>query len=1002
MKDKPLNKAFQPTLQNVILKLQSFWADQGCVIWQPYHTEVGAGTMNPATFLRVIGPEDWWVAYVEPSIRPTDSRYGENPNRWGHYYQFQVILKPDPGDPQERYLQSLVALGIDPARHDIRFVEDNWEQPALGAWGLGWEVWLDGQEITQFTYFQQAGGKTLDPVSVEITYGLERIVLALQNVESFVDIQWNEQVTYGEVLLASEREHSGYTFEAADVERLRVMFDEFEAEANAALDRGLIFPAHDYVLKCSHTFNLLDGRGAVGVTERAAIFGRMRELARRVTDGYLEQREAQGYPWNDRWSIPVPEVPTTTRGKPPKSGADFLLEIGTEELPPGDLDTALKQLDSGIQKLLEDQRLPHEEIRVLGTPRRLVISITNLAPAQEEQILTEKGPPVERAYDDSGNPTKAAEGFARSKGLRVDQLQKQEVDGGHYVVAEVRTPGRPSHEVLADELPGLIGSLRFNMSMRWNQSGVAFSRPVRWILALHGDYCPDFRFADVESGRITRLLRFGDPETNEIKTTDEYWEVLEKSEIIIDQAQRKSVIQADIERLAKEVKGSVAEDTALLDEVVNLVEQPTVLLGSFDTSYLELPRAVLVSVMKKHQRYFPVEDGEKLLPYFIAVRNGGDEHLDVVRQGNEHVIRARFADAAYFVERDSEFKLEEFVPRLSTLTFEKSLGSMLDKVNRITGLVDSIATQLTLDTSARATAERAAALCKADLATQMVVEMTSLQGEVGKIYALNSGESPDVAEAIFEHYLPRYAGDDLPGTKPGLAVGIADRVDTLIGLFAAGHKPSGARDPFGLRRTAIGLVQLLVMNEQGFDLRKALTQAGELQPLEVSEDHIRACLDFVATRQQALLLERYRHDAVEAVLAEQAHDPASAAAAVAHLEAWRKREDWDVLLQAYARCVRITRDVPDHYAVDPTLLKEPAEKALQQALQSVKTGEDAPGLVDPFLEKIEILLPQITSFFDDVLVMAEDEQLRENRLGLLQEIAGLANGVADLSRLEGF
>jgi len=253
--------------------------------------------MNPATFLRVLGPEDWRVAYVEPSIRPTDSRYGENPNRWGHYYQFQVILKPDPGDPQERYLDSLIALGIDPARHDIRFVEDNWEQPALGAWGLGWEVWMDGQEITQYTYFQQAGGKTLDPVSVEITYGLERIVLALQSIESFVDIQWNEHLTYGDILLQPEREYSRYNYEIADVERLRTMYDEFEAEANSCLDAGLVFPAHDYILKCSHSFNLLDGRGAVGVTERAALFGRMRELARRVTDLYLEEREEAGFPW---------------------------------------------------------------------------------------------------------------------------------------------------------------------------------------------------------------------------------------------------------------------------------------------------------------------------------------------------------------------------------------------------------------------------------------------------------------------------------------------------------------------------------------------------------------------------------------------------------------------------------------------------------------------------------------------------------------------------------
>jgi len=249
-----------PTMQSLILNLQQYWADQGCILWQPYHTEVGAGTFNPATFLRVLGPEPWWVAYVEPSIRPTDGRYGENPNRWQHYYQFQVILKPDPGDPQERFLRSLVALGIDPAKHDFRFVEDNWVAPTLGAWGLGWEVWLDGQEITQFTYFQQAGGQALNPVSVEITYGLERILLALQNVDSFVNIRWNEHLSYGDIYLRAEQEHSQYNFEIADVERLRTMYDEFEAEAESCLKANLVLPAHDYVLKCSQQTRAVSSR----------------------------------------------------------------------------------------------------------------------------------------------------------------------------------------------------------------------------------------------------------------------------------------------------------------------------------------------------------------------------------------------------------------------------------------------------------------------------------------------------------------------------------------------------------------------------------------------------------------------------------------------------------------------------------------------------------------------------------------------------------------------
>ncbi len=351
--------------QSIIMTLQEFWAGQGCLIWQPYYTQVGAGTMNPATFLRVLGPEPWNVGYVEPSIRPDDGRYGENPNRMQMHYQFQVILKPDPGNPQEIYLKSLEALGIDPRQHDIRFVEDNWESPALGAWGLGWEVWLDGQEITQFTYFQQAGGFALDPVSVEITYGLERIAIALQQVNSFREIQWSPALTDGDVNLQAEQEHSKYYFEVADVERLRQMYDLFEAEANACLESGLVLPAHDYVLKCSHTFNVLDTRGAVGVTERQALFGRMRDLSRRAAQAYLDQRQRLEYPWlkgeETSQQPPANSQPVTANSQQPtaygQERAPFLLEIGTEELPAGDLEAALGQLRERLPGMLEGLRL---------------------------------------------------------------------------------------------------------------------------------------------------------------------------------------------------------------------------------------------------------------------------------------------------------------------------------------------------------------------------------------------------------------------------------------------------------------------------------------------------------------------------------------------------------------------------------------------------------------------------------------------------------------------
>ncbi len=992
------------TFQDVILALQQYWNTQGCVLWQPYHTEVGAGTMNPATSLRVLGPEPWHVAYVEPSIRPTDGRYGENPNRWQHFYQFQVILKPDPGDPQEIYLQSLVALGIDPAKHDIRFVEDNWASPALGAWGLGWEVWLDGQEITQFTYFQQAGGMALEPVSVEITYGLERILMVLQDADTFLDIRWNQRLTYGQLQLQGEREYCGYNFNTANVERLRSLFGEYEAEAGSCLQAGLVLPAHDYVLKCSHVFNVLDSRGAVGVADRAALFGRMRDLSRRISEAYFRQRQEAGFPWGapegqaDHAAEPLPSV-----SAPPAKPAPFVLEIGTEELPAGDLDSALDQLRSAAPAMLDDLRLGHSSVRVLGTPRRLAILVDELAPRQQEQAAVIKGPPADRAFDAQGKPTAAAIGFAKGKGVPLEALQAREMDGGRYVVAEVRQPGRPANEVLREALPGLIGSLRFEMSMRWNASGVVFSRPIRWLAAVHGDSIIPFAYAGLVAGRRTRLMRFAADGSAEIRAAAEYPAILAKTGIVLDPDARRQTIRDQIEKLAARVGGEVPEMEGLLAEVANLVERPTALLGDFDPAFLKLPREVLVAVMRKHQRYFPVEKGGRLLPHFIAVRNGGREHLDSVTRGNEHVLRARFSDAAYFVRRDREQRLESYLPRLATMTFQERLGSVLDKVGRVERLTAILAKHLGLDAAAMAAAARAAHLSKADLATNMVVEMTSLQGEVGRQYALADGEPEAVAEAIFEHYLPRNAGDRTAASLPGLVVGLADRLDSLMGLFAAGLQPTGARDPFALRRAAIGLVQNLVERNVRFDLRRGLRQAAEGLPIEAPETAQADCLVFITGRQSALLLaDGHRYDVVEAVLAAQGHDPAGASAGVEALERWARSEDWAATLQSFARCVRITRSQSSSASLNAAMLIEPAEKQLAAALQQAEAKPRAAGSVDDFLNAFRPMVPTVSRFFEDVLVMAEDPAVRANRLALLQRIVALAGGVADLSKMEGF
>jgi glycyl-tRNA synthetase len=1026
-----------PTFQEIIMRLERYWAERGCIVWQPYSEKVGAGTMNPATVLRVLGPEPWNVAYAEPSFRADDGRYGENPNRMQMHTQYQVILKPDPGNPQELYLGSLDAIGIDRQKHDIRFVEDNWASPVLGAWGLGWEVWLDGLEITQFTYFQQAGGMTLEPVSVELTYGLERIAMYLQGVREVWQITWDGRRSYGDIYLQQEIEYCKYNFELADVDRLKQMYNLYEAEGKSAIAAGLVIPAHDYILRCSQTFNLLDARGAVGVTERASYFGRMRDLARLVSDLYAAQRMRMEYPFLENGEEER-KVSRETRGAEAEqlalsvAEADLVLEIGCEELPVNDMVAGIEQLRIAALKLLGEARLGHGEVRVTGTPRRLVVYVEKLAGRQADEELVFRGPPANRAQDADGQWTQAATGFARSRGVAVENLQLREADGGRYAFAVQQVAGKSAAEILPELLVKLVSGIRFEKSMRWDSDGIAFSRPIRWFVALFGDYIVPFSYAKAHSGRVSRGIRSHNSPEIVIPSAASYFDLMAQHGIVVDRAQRQQLIREQITAAAASVGGVVSAEPALLDEVTDLVEQPAAILGSFEQRYLSLPTDVLTTVMKKHQRYFPVvgklvewETGKSvgdatatsgtqptnlpisqstnLLPYFITVANGQPSDPAVVRAGNEGVIRARYADAAFFVEHDRRQPLADFTPRLATLTFQEQLGSMLDKVRRLEQLTPWVAARLGLSAQETATAVRAAGLCKSDLATSMVVEMTSLQGIMGREYALLSGEAPAVAQAIFEHYLPRSSGDQRPASLPGLAVGLANRLDSIAGLFAVGLEPSGSADPFGLRRDALGIVQNLAEAGLGFSVQDSIAEAAGLLPMAATQEARNKAVAFLTGRLENWLRDLgYPYDVVQAVLVERGDDPAAAKRTVAALVQLVTQPDWPAVLTAYARCKRIVRKLPEQYPLDVTADPEPATQALLAAYQAVapavQTAGDAAGLA----AALHALVGPINAFFDKVLVMAEDKALRQARLGLVQHIAALPDGIANLALLQGF
>jgi len=770
------------------------------------------------------------------------------------------------------------------------------------------------------------------------------------------------------------------------------------------------------VLKTSHAFNVLDARGAIGVTERQGYFRRMRALASQVAEAYVAGRQHQEKSGGSVGSNPV-RLSAAKKLAGPKVASDFLLEIGTEELPPRDIDSAIKYLQNVFRSEVFDVRFTYKKngYKVYSTPRRLVVYVESLQPEVVHYFSSRenKGPSAHIAFDSLGQPTKALLGWATQKGIPLDEIYVDEIDGGKYAVHRRAPITFKTIEVLAENLPTWIKGVKFDKSIRWNDNGLIFSRPIRWILAKYGESIIPFDLVSPNSSSKNRLLssntsrglRLAKTETFEVASPKEYFAQLKKQGILLDDdadRKRRADIQRQVAALAKSAGGTVPEDAELLDEVTNLVEAPTALLGEFDAAFLDLPREVLIAVMKKHQRYFPVEKKGKLLNKFIAVGNGNFDPK-AVTAGNAGVIRARFADAAYFIKKDRETKLVDFVDKLKQLTFQKDLGSMADKTKRLVVLTKELSSQLGLSAEESKIAERAAQLCKADLVTKMVIEMTSLQGVMGKYYALDAGEPPAVAEAILEHYLPRFAGDATAKGKAGLAIGVADRLDTLTGLFALGLEPTGTKDPFAQRRAAIGLVQNLMAWELDFDLRKGIAQAAAAQPVVVSDEAKGKTLEFLIQRQRALLLESgARHDVADAVLAAQSANPAAAARAVKALAAHVAKPGWPQTLAAFSRCVRITRDLKETYAVDEGGLSDEAEKALLKALTQAETAKRAAGSVDDFLSAFTPMVPAISRFFEEVMVMADDEKLRRTRLGLLQRVVALADGVADFSKLEGF
>ncbi|MFO7975299.1 MAG: glycine--tRNA ligase subunit alpha, partial [Candidatus Hydrogenedentota bacterium] len=688
------------TVQEVLQTLNEFWAARGCMLWQPYHTEVGAGTSNPATFLRVLGPEPWWVAYPEPSIRPTDGRYGENPNRLQHYYQYQVILKPSPPNVQELYLQSLEALGLDLTKHDYRFVEDNWQSPSLGAWGLGWEAWLDGMEILQFTYFQECGGLKLDVRACELTYGIERIAMFLQGVESVYDLKWAPSgITYGDIFHASEVEWCKYNFEEADTNKLFNIFDMWEAEAARLLDLGLVMPAYDHCLRLSHLFNLLDARGALSVTERGRFLLRCRAIAEGCAKGFFNQREEQSFPL-----CRLPRPGAIEERKPLEAHPEkfnerdtLLVEIGVEELPHSDVKAVREQAPALIEKFLEQERLEHGPVTVWVTPRRIVFKVEECVSRQEDVVEEARGPRKKAAKDDEGNWTVPARKFAESKGASTEEIYFRKQGKAEYCFVKVERKGLPITELLSPVIDRFIAGFQFGKTMGWEDSSVTFSRPIRWLLALHGPHPVPVAWQFAEESEFTqkRVLHSGTVSFGHrrlakgpitVKSPDEYLDVMREHYVLPVREERMARLRGDAGRIAAEKGLSLEEDEELFEEIIDIAEWPEPILCAIPEKALSLPEEIVITPMKVYQRYIPLRNTDgSLSKHFLAVANGNhdEEGRATIRHGNERVLNARLRDAQYFWDTDTRRPLSEFAKGLSRVLFHQKLGSVADKIARL-------------------------------------------------------------------------------------------------------------------------------------------------------------------------------------------------------------------------------------------------------------------------------------------------------------------------------
>ncbi len=685
-------------------------------------------------------------------------------------------------------------------------------------------------------------------------------------------------------------------------------------------------------------------------------------------------------------------------------GKELLLEIGTEEIPAAFLPKAIRDIDDIIRRELSNKRIQHDEIKAMATPRRLCLCVHDVASRQEDQIIEKVGPAKRVAFDENGNPTKAAVGFAAGQGISVSELEVATTDKGEYICARKKIAGQDTMALLPDIMTKFIASIPFRKSMRWSNLQIRFARPIHWILAVYGGEIIPFTIGNIESGDRSYGHRFMSTKSFKVKKMKDYVTNCQKHFVIVDPEERKRIILGEAEKAASAVEGKIFYTEELLETITYLVEYPTAVCGSFDKDYLKLPKEVLTTSMISHQKYFPVVDDKgRLLPYFITINNTLARDPQIVTRGNEKVIRARLADAKFFFEEDQKTSLDQHFEKLRQVVFHTQLGTSYEKVMHMRELALYITEQI--NPSLKDTVARTAVLAKADLETQMVCEFTELQGIMGREYALIAGENPVVAKAIYEHYLPTAAGGDLPETDEGAIVSIADKLDTIVGFFGVNLIPTGTADPYALRRQAIGIINIMINKRYPLNLTVLIDKSVSILngKIKRAPEEIKAnVIEFFKGRLENLLTSQgHPYDVVDAVLETGVTDIVRSLKKIEAMETFKSHVDFEPLAIAFKRVGNIIKDFRNG-SIDPTKFESEEERSLHGAflhskgkvLKHIEGDDYLSALVE-----LATLRKPVDDFFNNVLVMAKDDAVRFNRLSLLEEISGTFHLIADFSKI---